>query len=244
MHVELAVGRAGDRAVDPVVESVQRVDLVRRDEEVQHARNGSHEHEADEHGAEEEHGGDDQRVVAVERPAREGDRSRVQQRGELRDLREREDHDDERQRRTQQEQVHQLHGREADPSPGADVHRGDPPAADVGRLRGRAVPALPVGHGLSGVQRGGVPELGPVTQRRPDVEHRHLADERVLAEADRARLDDAVVGPVAVEERVLPDHRTVADAEQVGAHGHVPGEDDGAAPDLRAQCPQVERVER
>ena len=48
-HVELAVGRAGDRAVDPVVESVQRVDLVRRDEEVQHARNGSHEHEADEH---------------------------------------------------------------------------------------------------------------------------------------------------------------------------------------------------
>ena len=60
-HVEPAVGRAGDRAVDPVVESVQRVDLVRRDEEVQHARNGSHEHEADERGAEEEHGGNDQR---------------------------------------------------------------------------------------------------------------------------------------------------------------------------------------
>ena len=62
-HVELAVGRAGDRAVDPVVESVQRVDLPRLDEPVQHARNDPHEHEADERGAEEEHDGDDQRVL-------------------------------------------------------------------------------------------------------------------------------------------------------------------------------------
>ena len=119
-----------------------------------------------------------------------------------------------------------------------------PPVVDVGRLRGRAVPALPVGHGLSGVQRGGVPELGAVTQRGPDVEHRRLADQRVLAEGDRARLDDAVVGPVAGEERVLADHRAVADGEQVGAHGHVREKDHDAAPDLRAQRPQVERVER
>jgi hypothetical protein len=89
-----------------------------------------------------------------------------------------------------------------------------------------------------------VPQLGTITQRRPDVEHRHLADQRVLADAHRARLDDAVVGPVAGDERVLPDHRTVADAEQVGAHGHMLGEDHGAAPDLCTQRPQVEHVQR
>ena len=44
-------------------------------------------------------------------------------------------------------------------------------------------------------------------------------------------------GSVAGEDRVLPDHRAVADAEQVSAHGHRAGQDDGAAPDFRAQRP-------
>ena len=70
-----------------------------------------------------------------------------------------------------------------------------------------------------------------------------VADERVLAQGDRAGLDDAVVGPVAGEERVLRDHGAVAEGEHVGAHGHVLGEDRDAAPDLRAQRPEVERVE-
>ena len=95
--------------------------------------------------------GYDQRVAEV---GREAGQFRVHQRLELWDLLEREDHDDEPQRRSQQKEVHQLRGREDDPSPGADVHRGDPSVVDVGRLRGGAVPALAVGHGLSGVQRG------------------------------------------------------------------------------------------
>ena len=140
-----------------------------------------------------------------------------------------------------QEQVQQLHGRVDGPAQGAAVRRVDPPVVHVGRLRRGPVPALAVGHGLSGVQRGGVAELGPVAHRGLDVEHRHLADEHVPAEGDRARLDQAGVGPVAGEERVLADDRAVADGEQVGAHGHVPGEDRDAAPDLRAQRPQIER---
>jgi hypothetical protein len=161
--VELPVGRARYRSLDPVVESVQRVDLARLDCAVQQPGDGAHEHEAAENGSEEEHPGHDQ-CVAVERPARELRRTRSQEGRELRDRGEGQDHAAERHRRTQQEQVHQLHGREADPARGADVPRGDPLVVHVGPLRGRAVPALAIGHGLSGVQGGGVPQLGAVTQ--------------------------------------------------------------------------------
>ena len=57
-------------------------------------------------------------------------------------------------------------------------------------------------------------------------------------------LDQATLGSVAGEERVLADHGAVADGEQVGAHRHAPGEDHRVAPDLRAERPQVQRVER
>jgi len=71
-----------------------------------------------------------------------------------------------------------------------------------------------------------------------------LADEHVPADGDPAGLDPARVSPVAVEERLLADHRVRADGEQVGAHRHVPGEDHRPAPDLGAQRPQIPRVQR
>ena len=49
---------------------------------------------------------------------------------------------------------------------------------------------------------------------------------------------------IAVDEGVLADHGAVADGEQVGADGHVRGKDHHAAPDLRAQRPQIERKQR
>ena len=70
----------------------------------------------------------------------------------------------------------------------------------LGLLPRGPVPALAVGHGLTGVQRGGVAELGPVAHRGVDVDHRRLADHRVLADGDRADLDEAGVCPVAVDE--------------------------------------------
>ena len=84
-------------------------------------------------------------------------------------------------------------------------------------------------------------ELGPVAHRGVDVDDRRLTDHRVLADADRAHLDESGVGSIAVDEGVFADDRAVADAEQVGADGHVIGQDHNAAPDLRAQRPQIKR---
>jgi hypothetical protein len=87
-------------------------------------------------------------------------------------------------------------------------------------------------------------ELGPVAHRRLDVEHRGLAYDHVPPEGHRARLDEAVLGSVAGEERVLVDDRAGAHGEQVGAHGRAPGQDHGVAPNLRAQRPEVQHIER
>ena len=89
-----------------------------------------------------------------------------------------------------------------------------------------------------------MPELGSVAEGGPDVEHGLLADEHVPAQLHRARLDHLADDPVAVEEGVLLDDGAVADGEQIGAHGHVPGEDHDTAADLRTQRPQVQRVDR
>ena len=87
-------------------------------------------------------------------------------------------------------------------------------------------------------------QLGPVAHRGVDVDDRRLADHRVLPDGDRADLDEPGVCSIAVDEGVFADHRAIADAEQVGADGHVRGEDHHAAPDLRAQRPQIEVEQR
>ena len=87
-------------------------------------------------------------------------------------------------------------------------------------------------------------ELSSVAQRRVDVEHRRLADERARADRDRTCADHSRLGPIAGEEGVPADHRAGADGQQVGADRRVLGEDHNARADLRAQRPEVEGVER
>ena len=59
---------------------------------------------------------------------------------------------------------------------------------------------MAVGNNLAGVQGGRVAQLGPVAHPGIYVDHRHLADQRVLAQGDRAGLDQAGVGSVTEEE--------------------------------------------
>ena len=68
-----------DRPVHPVVKAIQRIDPVRLDEQVQYARNGADEQEADERDAEEEHQGEDQRFGEEPRQRhRTGARTQIQ----------------------------------------------------------------------------------------------------------------------------------------------------------------------
>ena len=60
----------------------------------------------------------------------------------------------------------------------------------------------------------------------------------------RPRLDQASMGSVAVEGRVLEDDRAVADGEQVGAYGHILERNRNASANPCAQRSQVEYVER
>ena len=60
----------------------------------------------------------------------------------------------------------------------------------AGGLGRGAVPDLPGRDHLPGVQRGGVPELGPVAEDGADVEECLLADEGAGADGDGTGLDD------------------------------------------------------
>ncbi len=68
-------------------------------------------------------------------------------------------------------------------------------------------------NGLAGVQRGGMADLRAVAERGVDVEHRHLADDGIVADGDGANFDPAGIGPIAVEVRIFADDGVVADRE-------------------------------
>jgi hypothetical protein len=223
------------------VEAVEPVGLVRFDGEVEHARDGEHDEQPDEPEAEVEHRGGQQRLQ-VEGTARE--RQGGVEAGQRRDHH---DHDADAadgERHVQAEHPEHLQGAVDHLPGGADVSGFDQAVVHLGPLPGRAVPALACGHALPRVQRRRVPELRAVTHRGLDVEHRHLADDHVLAEGHGPDLDHARVGPVAVEVGVLADHRAVADRQQVGTHRHVLGEDRDVSSDLRAEGSEVEHVQR
>ena len=133
---------------------------------------------------------------------------------------------------------HRRVERPARAAAGGGRHRGQ---RAVGAPPGRAVPDLPRGDRLPGVQRRAVGERRPVADGGPHVEHRRLADEGARADADPADLDPAVVRAVARDDALLPDEAAVADAEQVGAHRHLAAEVDDVAADLRPQRAEVER---
>ncbi len=240
---EADVREARDGPVEGVVDSVEPVDLVRLEGEVEHAGDRDHYQEADEEGpeVEQQRGGEG---GAVEGPARQGNMTRLHQRRQPGDFEEQHREATEGQRQDDEQGVEQLHHGVARPPPGAAVRGAHHPVVHVRRLPRRTVPVCAGRDRLTGVQGRGLPQLSSVTQGRLDVEHRVLADEHVLAEGDRARLDHSGAGPVAREERVLADDGPVTDGEQVGADGQVPGEDHHIAPDLRSQRPQVEHVDR
>src|SRR5262249_28925807 len=98
----------------------------------------------------------------------------------------------------------------------------------------RPVPALPGGYRLWSVERGRVPELGPVAERGLDVEHGLLAHEDVPAQGHPARPDATALDLVAVEVAVLANHRSVADRQQIGANRREPREDHDVPADPRA----------
>jgi len=89
-----------------------------------------------------------------------------------------------------------------------------------------------------------VAELRAVAEGGADVEDRVLADEDASADGDGTGLDGTGPGAVAAEVGVLADHAARADRQQVGADGHVLGEDHHAAADPGAQRPQVQHVQR
>ena len=77
-------------------------------------------------------------------------------------------------------------------------------------------------------------ELRTVTQRGPDIEHRHLANKSIFPDGNRTRLNLAVVSAIAGKERILADDGVVADRQQVGTHGDLRGQDHHVSADLRA----------
>ena len=240
---ELDVGYPRDRPVRPVVEAIQRVDLVRLDGEAEQPRDGSHDEQTDEHRAEEQHIGDSE-GFGVELPAGQGQGLWLQQRGDPRDRGKHQVGAADQQRGGHSQQVQQLQDGEDEPALRPAGGGAGHPVLHRGPLCWGAVPMLTGGHRLPGVQRGGVAQLRPIAHRGADVKHGRFADEDVLAEGDRARLDHPGVRPVAGERGVLTDDRAGADGEQVGAHRHGRGKDRHTAPDFRAQRPQVKHVER
>src|SRR6266487_1241279 len=105
------------------------------------------------------------------------------------------------------------------------------------------MPALAGRYRLAAVERGGVTELRPIAHRCVDVEHGPLADDDAPAERDPSGLDSPRLRPVTLEERLPADDRPRADGEQIGAYRYAPGEDRDARADLRAERPQIRRVD-
>ncbi len=240
---ELDVGDAVDRAVRPVVEAVQRVVPVRLDGEMQQAREGQHEPERNQHPAEKQSQRDREHVSKL-RPVGNLAGSERRKRGTLRELVKQCDAACHRERQ-HQDQRQQLAHRVRELAHRTTVLCFPGAVVDVGRLPGwRSITALVVREGLTDMQRRGVSQLRTLAERRVDVEHRHFADERISAERDATRLNDAGLGPVTVEKSVLAYDRAVSHREEIGADRNMRGKDQRVPADLRAEGAQIQRVDR
>ena len=228
--------------MDRPADAVEAVHPTRLDRATEDPGDDDHDDDADDRRPEEQHRGDD-RGVKEERPTGQRHGLRLEQRPEPRYRGEQQGAAADTQRDVQQQQAQHLQGRVGGPAHPAAPDTFDHPVIHLGALRRGAVPVLTVGHGHAAMQRRGVAELPSVTQRGVDVEHCHLTDDRVASDRHPAGPDHPVVGLIAGEERVLADERAVTDREQVRTCRDVAGEDHGAPPDLRAQGPQVDRVE-
>src|SRR5215510_6783693 len=88
-----------------------------------------------------------------------------------------------------------------------------------------------------------VAELRPVADRGVDVQHRHLADKRVLPNGHRSDLDSASLSAIALEARLASDHRSGSDRQQIGANGDVTREDHSARAYSRAEGSEIQPVQ-
>src|ERR1700677_2051643 len=71
MDEEVDIAHAPNGLVDPVVEAVERINLVRLDSEVEQARNSDHVKQSEEYGTKKKQQGNDQ-SIAVAGPMRKG----------------------------------------------------------------------------------------------------------------------------------------------------------------------------
>ena len=158
------VGHARDRPVRPVVEAVQGIDLVRLDGEVEHAGNGHHDQEADEHRPKKSTN-ETARASPIERPARERRRSGAQKCAELRDRGDQNEHAADRQRHGHEQRGQQLHDGVGDPSQALPQSSGRPPGSPP---RSAAAPGTRAGARRPGrLARRAARTRGRAALRRP-----------------------------------------------------------------------------
>ena len=238
---ELHDAHPRDRPVYQALEAIQRIDRVRLEERVQHARTSDHEEEPDERKAEEEHQREDQRFNDHS-PHRASTRARIQRLSQRRCGANGRAQASRYERRVQEDKE-QDRGRIGGPTQRAAPSRRDSHVVHLRGLGRTSVPPLAGRHRLAAGQRGGVTELGPIAHGRVDVEHAPFADEHVPAEGHRSDLDSPGLCPVAVEERLFADHRPCVDRQEIGTYRHTPGEDHGSGPDFRAQRLQIEPIQ-
>src|SRR6266478_3497076 len=178
-HKELDSGHPRDHPVHSVVEAIQRIDRVRFEKQVQYPRDSNNQQRGDEHDAEEEEKRDHERANQEPLQRRDtGTRSHAR----IQNLAQRRRHGRENlqtpldERQVQEEDKEQREGAEAGPTQRTAGSRRDSQIVHLRALCWRAVPPLAVRYCLAAVQCGGVTELGPIADRRVDVEHGLLAD--------------------------------------------------------------------
>ena len=175
-----------------------------------------------EHGAEEQHRRGDQ-GVDVERRSRESVGAPAPAARRAAGPRRAAGRAADRQRQAHQQQVHQLHDGVDGPAQACRTAAGSTAAVvDVGRLApGSRASARPAGTICPACSDEVWPSWAPSPIEVSMSSTVSSPTNDVAADGDRAGLDHAGLGAVAVEERVLADHRAVTDRQQVGADRHV-----------------------
>ena len=225
LREELDIGQPGDRVADPVMQAVQGIHLVRRDEQIEHSGNGQDEQQTKQYAAPEEQQRNyhrvevelaraDRNLPGVERMVTDGTAASsistppwangIAMKNTLSNVR---------------------HGG-AGAADAAAAGRRHPLVVDRRASRRRSVPSFAGRHRHAAVQRRCVPELRPVAHGGVDVEDGFLTDVHIPAEGDRAGLNPTGVRSVSLEEGLLADDRARPDGQQVGAYRHVLGQND------------------
>src|SRR5712671_7920832 len=88
-----------------------------------------------------------------------------------------------------------------------------------------------------------MPELRAVLDRGVDTEHARLTDKDIVANADRAGVDQVRLRPITEQRAVAPDDRIVANRDEIRAHWNKPRLHHGAAADPGAEQAKIGVIE-